>query len=139
MSDDTLARNRTLHWVRATTRWLRADEFDPVQQEAWKQAGQVFSVVHEGVELFPGYRFTGGEGQWQPRPSIRLVLEALGPVDHTWFFASWFLGANVWLVERGDENARTLSPEEALLRGLDDQVVQAARRSWKSYEHVGVR
>ena len=133
MSDDSPARNRTLRWVRANTRWLRADEFDLGQREAWKQAGQVFSVVHEGVELFPGYQFIRVEGHWQPRPSIRLVLEALGPVDHPWFLAAWFLGANAWLVERDGDNARNLSPEEALERGLDDQVVQAARRSWTSY------
>lgn len=129
MSDDT--RDRTHRRVRANTRWLRADELDLVQREAWKQAGQVFSVVHEGVERFPGYQFIRVAEHWQPRPSIRTVLEALGPVDHRWFLAAWFLGANEWLVERDDDNARHLSPEEALERGLDDQVAQAARRSWR--------
>ena len=133
MSDETVARNRTLRWVRANTPWLRADELDPVEREAWKQAGQLFSVVHEGVELFPGYQFIRTKGCWQPRTSIRLVLEALGPVDHPWFLAAWFLGANPWLVRRDGGKARNISPQEALERGLDDQVVQAARRSRTSY------
>jgi hypothetical protein len=133
MSDDTAPYERTLRWVRTNNRWLRADELDLVQREAWKQAGQVFSVVHEGVELFPDYQFIRVEGQWQPRPSIRLVLEALGPVDHPWFLAAWFLGANPWLVERDGDNARNFSPQEALGRGLDDRVVQAARRSWRGH------
>jgi hypothetical protein len=34
---------------RSNMRWLRADELDPLQREAWKQTRQVFSVVNEGV------------------------------------------------------------------------------------------
>jgi hypothetical protein len=126
--DDSSRRGRIR--VRTNTRWLRADEFDPVQREAWKQAHQVFSVEHEGVELFPGYQFRRFKGQWQPRPSIRGILNALGPVKHPWFLAAWFQGANAWLVERDGDTQRSISPEEALERCRDDDVVHAARRSW---------
>jgi hypothetical protein len=125
--DDSSRRERTR--VRTSTRWLRADEFDSVQREAWKQAHQVFSVEHEGVELFPGYQFRRVKGQWQPRPSIRVILNALGPVKHPWFLAAWFQGANAWLVQRDGDTERSISPEEALTRCRDDDVVQAARRS----------
>jgi len=62
----------------------------------------------------------------QPRPVIRTVLEALGPVDHPWFLVDWFLRSNARLVATDGGSVRNLSPEEALERGLDDDVVRAA-------------
>ena len=133
MTEDTTQRERTLCWVRTGTRWLRADELDAVEREAWKQAGRVFSVVHDGVELFPDYQFINGDGQLQPRPAIRLILEALGSADDPWFIAAWFRGSNSWLVEGDGEHARIISPDRALKQGLDVQVVRAASMRLSSY------
>ena len=110
-------------------RWLRAEELDPLQREGWKRSGQVFSVVHDGVELYPGYQFLMVDGRWQPRPSIALILKALGPVEHPWLLVAWFLSAHPWLMELEGDTVRSLSPEKALARSRDDDVVQAARRS----------
>ena len=133
MSDEIRARNRTLRWVRENTSWVRAEALDAGQREAWKRGRQVFSVVYRGAELFPSYLFIDIEGQLQPRPSIRLVLGALGPDHEAWALAAWFIAANAWLVDRDGSDARCISPTEALERGLDDRVVQAAKRNATSY------
>jgi len=133
LSKDMKCRKRTLHKVRTGTWWLGSDGLDAVQREAWKESGQVFSVIDSGVELFPICQFLRIAGRLQPRPCIRLVLEALGPVKDQWTIAAWFYFANRWIVERHGSVAKHLSPAEALKLGMEDQVVRAAELRLGSY------
>jgi len=130
---ESLERKRSLGEVLAGTCWLQLDAIDPGQREAWKRDGRMFSVVHEGVELFPAYQFIDVGGRYQPRAVILSVLEAWGAIHDSWAVAAWFYFPNAWLIDRAGSSARNLSPVEALAMGLDDQVVQAAKRRHGSY------
>lgn len=78
----------------------------------WKREQKLFSLAHQGMELFPAFQFKDG----RPNPVIEKVLAAL-PDDFTpWQVAFWFASGNGWL-----DGA---SPEDHLEQ--PDEVVAAA-------------
>ncbi len=59
----------------------------------WKQEKRIFSVPHQGAEIFPGFQF---DEHGQPREAIRDIVAALGG-SSPWELALWFISANGWL------------------------------------------
>lgn len=80
----------------------------------WKSSGDIFSVQHRSVELFPAFQFRDG----RPHPSMRGVLAALPQALSPWQRAFWFVSTNGWLGDR--------APLEALDEA--DVVIAAAQR-----------
>jgi hypothetical protein len=82
----------------------------------WKQEGRIFSVPHQGAEIFPGLQF---DEHGQPREKVREVVAALSAWS-PWELALWFIAANGWLDGR--------RPVDLL--GTDSEaVVRAARHA----------
>lgn len=82
----------------------------------WKQEGRIFSVIHHGAEIFPGFQF---DENGQPREAIRTVLSTLS--ERTpWGIAIWFIAANGWLDGRRPVD---------LLESDAEAVENAARRA----------
>lgn len=72
------------------------------QIEAWRQSGDIFSVPHNGVNLYPTFQFENG----RPKQVVAKVLKLLReerPEDEAetpyldWDTMCWFVGVNSWL------------------------------------------
>jgi len=72
------------------------------QIDAWRQAGEVFSVPYNGVNLYPTFQFDHG----RPKDVVARVLKLLRderPPDEAetpyldWDIMCWFTAANGWL------------------------------------------
>lgn len=70
--------------------------------DAWRQAGEVFSVPYNGVNLYPTFQFDNG----RPKKVVAGVLKLLRderPIDEAespyldWDIMCWFVGVNSWL------------------------------------------
>lgn len=131
--EDLARRLRLQAEIRARTKWLSAKELDVAQLDRWKRSLEVFCVVHEQVTLYPAYQFMRVDGQLLPRPAIAAILKALQPTENVWSIAAWFVFANARLVERDARGERNMSPVEALERGLDDLVMNAAEMNHRGY------
>lgn len=82
----------------------------------WKQEGRIFSVLHHGAEIFPGFQF---DEDGQPREAIRSIVSILAGRS-PWGIALWFIVANGWLDGRRPVD---------LLESEADAVENAARRA----------
>jgi hypothetical protein len=81
----------------------------------WKNDGRIFSVMHHGTTIFPGFQFSG---DGQPRPIIADVLRTLGSTASGWEIAIWFIAPNTYLAGRRPVD---------LLESEPDDVIDAAR------------
>jgi len=70
--------------------------------DAWRQAGEVFSVPYNGVNLYPTFQFDNG----RPKKVVARVLKLLRderPSDEAetpyldWDIMCWFVEVNSWL------------------------------------------
>ena len=57
----------------------------------WKRKGLLFTVVHQGRQLFPAFQL---DEKGHPRPVVADVLTTLGTRSHGWELALWFTSAN---------------------------------------------
>ncbi len=73
----------------------------------WKQEGRIFSVLHRGAEVFPGYQF---DEQGQPLAAVRDVAVALSGRS-SWELALWFAADNGWLEGRRPVDLLETEPE----------------------------
>lgn len=85
---------------------------------AWKETKMIFSVVHEGVELFPAYAFA--DIKPQPLPALRAILILFDGKKNDWGAAYWFAGANGYLGGKRPQNVLQTDPEAVLLAAKDE-------------------
>lgn len=64
--------------------------------EAWKRAGNIFSLAHEDKEYFPLYAFDPASG-FRPFSSLAAVITTLGSSKPDWAMALWFGSSNSYL------------------------------------------
>jgi hypothetical protein len=133
--DDLIARKTTIKKILEEGDWLSAEDINRLQSvppklksypaSDWKRRGRVFSVSHDGRDLYPRYQF---DALYQPLPVIKDILEAYGQYADAWALAAWFHFPNSWIVKDGQ---LPLAPKDALDR--HDDVVEAARKRRGSY------
>jgi hypothetical protein len=87
------------------------------QPNKWKKAGQIFAVLHKGVDRFPAYALDA-DNEYRPLPVIAEVLRVLGGKKTPVNLAIWFSSANSFL-----GGAR---PKD-LLKDQPDLVIGAAK------------
>ncbi len=75
----------------------------------WKKAGDIISVNHRGVELYPAFQFRDG----RPHPAIKTTLAALPASMSPWQRALWFVSTNGWL--DGKAPADLLDDKDAVI------------------------
>ena len=80
---------------------------------AWKQAGDIFSLVHEDKEYFPLYAFDPASG-YRPFSLLAAIISALGPSTHDWAMAFWFGSANSYLGGQMPKDVMVNNPAWAL-------------------------
>jgi hypothetical protein len=133
--DDLIARKTTIKKILEEGEWLSAEDINRLQSvppklksypaSDWKRRGRVFSVSHDGKDLYPRYQF---DALYQPLPVIKDILDAYGQYADAWALAAWFHFPNSWIVKDG---TLPLAPKDALDR--HDDVVEAARKRRGSY------
>jgi len=139
--EDLVARKSTIKKMLEEGEWLSAEDINRLQSvppklksypaSDWKRRGRVFSVSHDGKELYPRYQF---DALYQPLPVIKDILGAYGQYADSWAVAAWFHFPNSWIVKDGRNKEGKdvpLAPKDALDR-LDD-VVNAARKRRGTY------
>jgi len=139
--EDLIARKTTIKRILEEGDWLSAEDINRLQSTPpklksypvsdWKRRGRVFSVSHDGKELYARYQF---DALYQPLPVIKAILEAYGQYADAWTLAAWFHFPNSWLVKDGrnaGDKDIPLAPKDALDRR--DDVVDAARKRRGTY------
>lgn len=139
--EDLVARKTTIKKVLEEGDWLSAEDINRLQSAPpkmksypasdWKRRGRLFSVTHDGKELYARYQF---DALYQPLPIIKDILEAYGQYADAWTLAAWFHFPNAWIVKNGQntkDNDVPLAPKDALDRC--DDVVNAARKRRGTY------
>lgn len=69
-------------------------EIEPYLLE-WKSSGMIFSVLHEGAELFPSYAFDHDE--LRPVEELKPILSLFANKKDDWGVAYWFASLNGYL------------------------------------------
>ena len=77
----------------------------------WKQEGRIFSVLHHGAEIFPGFQF---DEDGQPLEVIREVIAAAFG-GSPWGMALWFISHDGWLGGRRPVDLLTSDPAAVAL------------------------
>lgn len=78
----------------------------------------IFSVVHDGVELFPPYVFT--DSKPQPLAGLQAVLIMFAGKKDGWGMAYWFASANGYLGGKRPHDVLLTNPEAVLLAAKDE-------------------
>lgn len=78
----------------------------------------LFSVDHEGIELFPAYAFT--DDQLQPLSGLQAILTLFAGKKDDWGVAYWFASANGYLGGKPPQDVLRTNPEEVLLAVKDE-------------------
>jgi hypothetical protein len=89
----------------------------------WKAQGRIFSVTHEGADLFPAFQF---DAQGAPHPVIKTLLSVFEGHRKGWEVAAWFVHPNSAL-------PRAAKPVE-LLDAAPEQLIEAAKRDVEPFE-----
>jgi hypothetical protein len=89
----------------------------------WKAEGRIFSVTHEGADLFPAFQFNA---HGAPRPLIKTLLSIFAGHRKGWEVAAWFVHPNGWL-------PKAAKPID-LLDSPPDPVIEAAKRDVEPFE-----
>lgn len=89
-----------------------------VQLHEWKETKMLFSVHHEGVELFPAYAFT--DDKLQPLAELQAILTLFAGKKDDWGVAYWFAGANGYLGGKNPQDVLQTKPEKVLLAAKDE-------------------
>lgn len=136
--DDRLQRLHTVKKILSETEWLTSDQINALQPKPpenqsqpasdWKRRGRIFSVSHNGKDLFPRYEF---DAAYQPLPVIKEILTAFGEVADCWTLAAWFHFPNSWLTKNVGKRLVPVAPKDALDSGAS--VIEAASKRLKSY------
>jgi hypothetical protein len=139
--EDLIARKTTIKKILEEGEWLSAEDINRLQTvppklksypaSDWKRRGRLFSVSHDGKELYARYQF---DALYQPLPVIKDILEAYGEYADAWALAAWFHFPNSWIVKDGRPAGGQdipLAPKDALDRRND--VVDAARKRRGTY------
>ena len=61
----------------------------------WKRSGMIFSVLHEGAELFPSYAFD--HDYLRPVEELKPILSLFANKKDDWGLAYWFASLNGYL------------------------------------------
>lgn len=89
-----------------------------IQLSAWKKSGMLFSVLHEGVVLFPSYVFDGNKRK--PIEGLHPILALFANKKNDWGLAYWFAGANGYLGGKRPQDMLPVDPGRVLLAALDE-------------------
>lgn len=89
-----------------------------VQLHGWKEMKMLFSVHHEGIELFPAYNFT--DDKLQPLSGLHEILTLFAGKKDDWGVAYWFASANGYLGGKRPQDVLGPNPEEVLLAAKDE-------------------
>jgi hypothetical protein len=89
-----------------------------IQLEAWKETKTIFSVLHDGLELFPAYAFT--DDNLQPLIGLQAILRLFADKKDNWGMAYWFAGANGYLGGKRPQDVLQINPENVLLAAEDE-------------------
>lgn len=88
-----------------------------IQLRAWRETKMIFSVLHEGTELFPAYAFS--IDKLQPIAGLQAVLMLFAGKRNEWGAAYWFAGANGYLGGKRPQDVLRTNPGEVLLAAHD--------------------
>lgn len=89
----------------------------------WKGEGRVFSVAHEGTDLFPAFQF---DAHGAPQPLVKTLLSIFAGHRKGWEVAAWLVHPNGWL-------PKAAKPID-LLDSAPEQVIEAAKRDVEPFE-----
>lgn len=114
-TDPELLKNQAL----SSSKWITVEEFYQQVPEArgsmlieeWKQESKIFSLVHEGIELFPEY-ILGLDGN--PKPVVQGVLHLFNGKKSSLSIAIWFMSVNSWLRGSTPISCLDASPEAVI-------------------------
>lgn len=90
------------------------------QVREWKEVKMLFSVLHEGIELFPAYAFANDK--LLPLSELQAILTLFARKKDDWGVAYWFAGANGYLGGKKPQDVLQTKPEEVLLAAKDELV-----------------
>lgn len=105
--------------------WLTSQEvaglthLSPGQLSQWEQAGEIFTLTHEGIDYFPIYAFDPENG-YQPRSTLASVITVLTPKKDGWGMAFWFGSSNSFLGGRMPKNVLRDDPQIVLAAAKDE-------------------
>lgn len=75
----------------------------------WKSSGMLFSVHHEGAELFPSYAFNHDEHL--PMEELKLILSLFAGKKDGWGVAYWFASLNGYLGGKCPQDMLQVDPK----------------------------
>ena len=88
------------------------------QLREWKETKLIFSVLQDGIELFPAYAFISGK--FYPASGLQAILILFAGRKDDWGIAYWFASSNSYLGGKHPQDVLQSYPENVLLAAADE-------------------
>lgn len=109
--------------------WLPAHDLENIahlntadlryEPNQWKQAGEIFTLQHEGIDYFPIYGLDPAKG-YRPRSGLAPVITVLAFKKDGWGMAFWFGSSNSYLGGRMPKDVLMKDPRIVLEAAKDE-------------------